>query len=122
MKLRFSDHYINFPDDLSEETINYLRKLLRKLSEGSGSVIDDSLLILLAGTHETYLAATRKLNEEGHFAGDRPNPAIKVMKDSQTQLTKLLIELNRSSKKNPIKKEEPQSPIEKFINSKREIR
>ncbi len=124
MKIKCANRYINLPDDLSAEAYNYIRRLSRDLSEENIlSAVDDGMLLLLARSYNTYLAASKKLAEDGHFVGDKPHPAIKIAKDSQVQVTKLLLELNKVRRRNPARPpREPQSPIEQFINTKREIR
>ena len=123
MKIKCGNRYIIFPDDLSSETYSYIRKLLKDLSqENILSAIDDGMLLLLGNSYNTYLLASEKLAEEGHFINDRPHPAIKLMKDAQVQITKLLIELNKIRRRNPPRPTKESSPIEKFINQKREIR
>jgi len=101
--------------------------LVRQLNkENSITKLDTGALILLGDAYNKYFEAQDILLKEGYMVGKKPHPALKICHESQTEVMKLLIEFELTPKRRkkavmPVKKE-PVSPMEAFINGKREVR
>jgi len=121
------------PDEFCAEAKQYMADLLVLLGkEGIINNLDTAALTLLGDSYNKYLLSQEILLQEGIVVrgknGEvlRAHPAVKICHDSEVFLTKLLLEFGltpkRRQKTGRDKPKEDLSPIENFINSKREIR
>jgi P27 family predicted phage terminase small subunit len=118
----------NPPKEYCPDAAKYMKELVKLLNSGAiVSKLDTAALTLLGNTYNTYCLASQIILKEGIIGEEgRINPCIKIANDAQIQLQKLLIEFGLTPKGRkritPLPEQEPQSPIDKFISSKREVR
>ena len=147
MRLKF-----DIPESYHPEAKKIMAEIFRHLNRNNGIEKQDlPALSLLAYSYHTYFQSRDILLKDGIMIEEKdqiqqptlpgmepafitkirtakPHPALKICNDSQNQITKILIEFNltpHSRKKNldiSIPESFGDSPIDKFITQKQELR
>lgn len=116
---------ILLPDDISKETERYVKRVIDYLKKTDKlNAIDEAALYILADSHNQYIKATEKINEEGMtVAGVRNtivvHPCIRVAKDNKQTCLQIMQEMGLTiksrSKMNVLDSEVEKSPLEAFL-------
>ena len=122
------------PEDFSDDAKRYLADFVKELNkDNSLTKLDSGILSLLGNVYNTFTNAQKILLEAGPIifseegAALRPHPAVKICHDSEIKLIKLLIEFGMTPlRRQKAGKDKPNkddlSPIEKLIQTNREVR
>lgn len=123
---------ILLPDNLSRETERYIKKVINSLKEEDKlNVIDEGILYLLAESHNQYIKATERVNEEGMtIAGSRNtivvHPCVRIAKDNKATCLSIMSEMGltlkaRKNLEEKVKQNENEieekSPLENFFGT-----
>lgn len=113
--------------EFDPETKKFIGNLLYLVNkEGVASKLDEAAFTLLADAYNKYITTQKILLKQGYILKGKAHPASKLNHESQVELLKLLIEFGLTPKRRPKDPKPPKaqelSPIEQFINGKREVR
>ena len=116
---------ILLPDNLSKETERYIKRVIDSLKKTDKlNVIDEGILYILADSHNQYIKATEKINEEGlTIEGSRNtivvHPCVRIAKDNKSICLSIMNEMGLTiksrTKMNVIETETEKSPLESFL-------
>lgn len=117
---------ILLPDNLSKETERYIKKVIDSLKKSDKlNVIDEGILYILAESHNQYINATNRINEEGlTIAGSRNtivvHPCVRVAKDNKATCLSIMNEMGltiKSRSKMNLMENEEESPLTQFLKN-----
>ena len=115
------------PKNLEEETIEYINNVLKYLEKNETlQIIDGGALYMLTESYNTYIKATKQLNEDGlTFENNMGNitisPLFQVRKTALKDATDILRDFGLTLKsRKQIKKDEveiEESPLTQFLKN-----
>lgn len=115
------------PDNLEEETKEYINNVLKYLEKNESlEIIDGGALYMLTESYNTYIKASRQLNEEGltfenNMGNKTVHPAFQIRKAALAQAMDILRDYGLSIKsRKQIKKDETNetdSPLMDFLKN-----
>lgn len=117
---------ILLPDNLSKETERYIKKVINSLKETNKlNIIDEGILYILAESHNQYINATNRINEEGlTIAGSRNtivvHPCVRIAKDNKATCLSIMTEMGltiKSRSKMNVAEAENESPLMDFLKN-----
>ena len=120
-------------EKLEPEAKEYIASVLKMLEETDIiEDVDDAAIKMLAYNYSTFIKANKIIEDEGlTVVSDRGNiaehPAVKIGRDAQSQALKVMQEFGLTAKsRSKLPKlnstDAEVSPLEAFINSKKEVR
>ncbi len=117
---------ILLPDELSQETDRYIKKVIDSLKKAEKlNVIDEGILYILAESHNQFIKATEMINREGlTVAGTRntivSHPAVRIAKDAKSVCLSIMTEMGLTiksrNKMNVLENETEKSPLQNFFS------
>ncbi len=119
--------------NLEPEAKEYIQDVLSMLEEkGIIEDVDDAAIQMLAYNYSTFIKANKIIEKEGlTVLSDRGNiaehPAVKIGRDAQSQALKVMCEFGLTAKSRSKlhtlnNMDSEVSPLEAFINSRKELR
>lgn len=124
------------PDEFHAEAKKGMKEIIAWLNrEVDFERHDQQIIGMLGSNFNIYVTAQEELREdgiivkeynaEGKLKSIKSHPCVKISRDAEIQIFKLLQELGttpRKRKKAILPKKTTESPIEKFISQNREVR
>ena len=118
---------ILLPDNLSNETERYIKKVIDSLKKTDKlNAIDEGILYILAESHNQYIKATETVNKEGMtIPGSRNtivvHPCVRIAKDNKATCLSIMTEMGLTiksrSKMNVLESDTEESPLTQFLKN-----